>query len=263
MKSFSYDQVKIDKRSSLKISFQLAQAIKLMLLNHEITHHELLPSIHDMSDTIKVRKTDVEEAYQMLIDEKFVTKQDGKHHVNYFHFSANFFLDVVPLIDAIRQMGMVATTKTIYKKVVSLPTELHTLPQVDVENKYLCIKRLYYGNDVPLVILEMYMPYPRFKDLDLNVNNHEGIYEYIYKEHNIKVSSSTRTFKVVNIDKENAKLLNMLPHTASYQGISIAYDQHKKMVDITRSWSIINYFFEMEYSKEDIDKIVAQHLFFI
>lgn len=263
MNPFSYDQIKIDKRSSLKISYQLAQSIKLMLLNHEMTYNESLPSIVDMSQSLGIRKTDVEEAYQLLLDEKFITKVDQMFHVNYFHFSANFFLDVVPLIDAIRQMGMEATTKTLSKKVVNLPSELQLSPQLSNDNKYINIKRLYYGNGIPLVVLDIFMPYNRFIDLDLNVGDHEGIYEHLYKVHDIKVTSSTRTFKVINIDKENAKILNMLPQTASYQGVSITYDQHKEIVDITRSWSIINYFFEMEYSKEDIEKIVAHHLFFI
>jgi DNA-binding GntR family transcriptional regulator len=160
-------------------------------------------------------------------------------------------------------MGMEATTKTLSKKVVNLPSELQLLPQLSNDDKYINIKRLYYGNGIPLVILDIFMPYNRFQDIDLNVSNQEGIYEHLYKFHDIKVTSSTRTFKVINIDKENAKILNMLPQTASYQGVSITYDQHKKIVDITRLWSIINYFFEMEYSKEDIEKIVAHHLFFI
>jgi len=263
MNPFPYDDIKIDKRSSQEIFYQLAQSIKIMLLNHKMAYQDTLPSIQDMSAALNIRKTDVEKAYQLLIDEKFMTKIDCAYHVNYFHFSANFFLDVVPLIEAIRQMGMDPSTKTISKKVVKTPSNLSLPPHLNVDEKFIYIKRLYLGNSLPLVVLDIYLPYNRFKDLDIDFGNSEGIYEYIHKKHGILASSSDRTFKVVNMDKENAKLLNMMPQTAGYQGLSITYDQHKKIIDITRSWSIINYFFEMEYTKEDIDKIIKHHLFFI
>jgi len=263
MNAFSYENIKIDKRSSQEISYQLAQSIKILLLNHKMTYQEILPSVQDMSYALNIRRSDVEKAYQLLMNEKFVSQINHDFYVNFFHFSANFFLDVIPLIQAIRQIGMEPSTKTISKKIVKIPVDFPVSPKINKDEKYIYIKRLYLGNGVPLVILDIFLPYNRFKDIDLNVGNNEGIYEYFHKKFDIRISSSDRKFKVVNIDKENAKLLNMMPQTASYQGISITYDQHKHIVDITRSWSIINYFFEMEFSKEDIEKIIKHHLFFI
>jgi GntR family transcriptional regulator len=263
MITFPYESIKIDKRSAHPIHTQLAQSIKLLVYNNQLAYKSILPSIFDVSAELKIRKSDVEKAYQMLQDEKYVTFKNQEYIINYFHFSANFFLDVVPLFEAIRNMGMTPSVKTLSKKLQKFPKDLTISANLNPQEKYYVYKRLYLGNDIPLIILESFIPQQKFPNLDHTMKDDEPLYEAFYKYYQIRIASSDRLFKVVTLDKENASLLKTIPGTASYQGISVGYDSTKTIIDITRSWSIINYFFEIEYDRDEIEKIIHNHLFFI
>ncbi|MDX9691091.1 MAG: GntR family transcriptional regulator [Acholeplasmataceae bacterium] len=263
MMTFPYEKIKVDRRSAQPISLQLAQSIKVLITNNELSYQNQLPQLNDMSTTLMIRKTDIEKAYQMLVDEKFLLKKNHEYTINYFHFSANFFLDVIPLFEAIRLMGMTPKMKTISIKRQLLPTELKLYSKISADEKHWAIKRLYYGNDIPLVILESFLPESKFPDLDKIINDNEPLYEALFSRYQTRITSSNRIFKVINLDKDSAHHLHTIPGSASYQGLSLAYDPSHNLVDITRSWSIINYFFEIEYNRQEIEKVMSNHLYFI
>ena len=257
------EKIKIDKRSALPITTQLMQSFKMMMLNHDITYMDQMPTIPDLASFLKIRKSDIENAYHVLMSEKYIVKKEQNYYVDFFHFSANFFLRLIKLYDAIKDMGMTPSMKTLIKKTTFLPKEFHVNEKISMDEKYYQIKRLYLGNDTPLIILDTYLPVSRFEGLINYINDGEALYETLYKYYQTPVVSSKRTFSVINLDKETSKTLKTMPHTASYYGASISYDRHHQIVDFTRSWSTINYFFEIELEREDIEKAIKHHLYFI
>lgn len=68
---------------------------------------------------------------------------------------------------------------------------------------------------------------------------------------------------VINLPREDAKILNAAVDTASYQVVSIAFDQHKKLIDISRSISTMNQYFEVDFDEKDIQYITKNHFFYM
>ena len=257
------EKIKIDKRSSLPIHIQLIQSLKTLMLSHDISYMDKLPDINDLSNVLKIRKSDIDLAYQRLLNENYIHKKDTLYYVNYFHFSANFYLKVIKLYDAIKDMGMTPSMKSLVKKSTHLPMELRKHLTVNSDCKYYQIKRLYYGNNTPLIILDTYLLASKFENLLSHINDGEALYETLFKHYDVSVASSKRIFSVTNLDKETAEQLNTVLNTASYYGISISYDKNNQLVDITRSWSSSNYFFEIELKREEIEKMIRNHLYYI
>ncbi len=256
-------QLKVDKRSAESIPIQLAQSIKSLLSEHETYYLDILPSVSDIAFSLNISEVLVQEAYQKLIDEKFVQKQGEKYIVNYFHLSSNYYLKFMSINQTISSLGMSPSFKTISKSYQKLPNHLRIDNQVKNDNDYLCLKRIYYGNSIPLVILNTYIPLSQYDAIEKFIDENNSLLEIIDKEFGRKVHYAHRIFSVVNLNSKQASLLNSSYNSASYQVSSITFDQHKNFIEVSDSWSIMNYFFELDLTREELLKIKKNNLFYI
>lgn len=263
MKNIFIDNLKIDKRSNYPIASQLVYSIKMILTDQGVNYLDVLPSIQEVSSHLSIRKSDVLEAYDHLIAERYVIKQDDDYVVSYLHLSGEFYLKVIKIYDAIAQMGLKPSFKNILLKKTKLPLDLKAYINHSSKESYFNIKRVFYGNDIPLLVTDAYLPFSKFPEIDKNFSVDHTIYDELQKLYDIKVHKIKKLFTVVNLDKTNSTLLNLAHDVASYQTISIAYDQNHEFVEISKSWATFNYFFELNYNKEELQLIFDRHLFFI
>lgn len=257
------EKIKIDKRQSNPIHLQIFQAIKSLLINQEIKYMEALPSIEELANFLEVEITDVKQAYHRLTFENFFHLEHGEYFANYVNLSSDYYLKVSKLYDIIKNLGLTPSIKTIKKRVTSLPFNLAVDQAIDPNETYILLKRIYYGNEIPLALMDIYLPQSRFEGIDNAKYDEKPLYESIFFNYGKLISSGRRLMSVVNLTREDAKILNAAQDTASYQVISVALDQDKKLIDVSRSISTMNQYFEVDFEEEDINKITKNHFFYI
>lgn len=257
------EKIKIDKRQSVAVDLQLYHSIKSLLIDQEIKYMQELPSISQLAEFLEVHVVDVKQAYQRLAFENFFHIENGVHYANYVYLSSDYYLKLSRLYDIIKNLGLTPSIKTIKKKVTSLPLQLVVDKSIDSNETYILLKRIYYGNNIPLALMDIYLPQSRFDGIDHIDFDEKPLYEAIYFTFGKLISSGRRFMNVINLSREDAKILNSQQDTASYQVISYALDQEKKLIDVTRSISTMNQYFEVDFTSDEIDKITKNHFFYI
>lgn len=257
------NKIKIDKRQSTPIALQIAQSIKGLLIDQQIGYMDHMPTTEDLSDYLEVNLADVKQAYHRLVVENLLHQEQGLYYANYVNISSDYYLKVTKLYDVIKNLGLTPSIKTIKKRVTELPIQLALDPSIDVTIPYVQLRRIYYGNDIPLALMDIYLPQESFQGIESMNFDEKPLYEAIFFTYGKLISSGRRLMSVINLSREDAKLLNAAVDTASYQVVSIAFDQHKKLIDISRSISTMNQYFEVDFDEKDIQKITKNHFFYI
>lgn len=256
-------KIKIDKRQATPIALQIAQSIKNLLIDQQIKYMHQMPSLEELGQHLDVSKEDVKQAYHRLIVENLLHQEQGVYYANYINLSSDYYLKVTKLYDVIKNFGLTPSIKTIKKRVTDLPHGLALDPLIDPNIPYVQLKRIYYGNDIPLALMDIYLPQESFKGIETMNFDEKPLYEAIFFTYGKLISSGRRLMSVINLPREDAKILNAAVDTASYQVVSIAFDQHKKLIDISRSISTMNQYFEVDFDEKDIQYITKNHFFYI
>lgn len=257
------DKIKIDKRQSTPVDLQIFQTIKSLLSDQAIAYLEQMPSIEDLSRDLDVSQDDVKNAYQRLISENLFHTENGKYYANYVTFSSNYYVKPSKLYDIIIKLGLTPSIKTIKKRVTTLPLSLQIESSLKNEDLYIHLKRIYYGNAIPLALMDTYLPYKDFHKIEDLITDEKPLYEIVFNEAGKLISSGKRLMTVVNLSREDAKILNAARDIASYQVISSTYDQNHRLVDISRSISTMNQYFEVDFNEDEVKKIAKNHFFYI
>jgi GntR family transcriptional regulator len=257
------DKIKIDKRQSTPIPLQIFQVIKALLVDQQINYLEQLPQIEEIASYFEVDSKDVKEAYSRLVSENLLHVEQEKYYANYVTFSSDYYIKPSKLYDIIIKLGLTPSIKTIKKRVTVLPFHLQIESSIKNDDTYIHLKRIYYGNDVPLALMDTYLPYKTFHNIEHLIVDEKPLYDIIFNEAGKLVSSGKRLMTVVNLAREDAKILNAARDTASYQVVSSTYDQHHHLIDISRSISTMNQYFEVDFNEDDIQKIAKNHFFYI
>ena len=263
MKQSLLNFIKIDKRQSSPIHLQIVHAIKQLATDRKMNYLDELPSIDELSQTLKVRSDEVRNAYQKLLIENFIRFDDEKYYVNYINFSSDYYIKVSRLYEIILDLGLTPSIKTIKKKITSLPIHLAVDPRIDPNESYVLLKRIYYGNDIPLALMDIYLPQATYQGIEKMPIDDKPLYEAIFASYQKMISSGRRLMSVVNLSRDDAKHLNAVRDVASYQVVSVSFDQHKNLIDITRSISTMNQYFEVEFDEHDIERITKNHFYYI
>ncbi|HAX02710.1 MAG: hypothetical protein A2Y45_05025 [Tenericutes bacterium GWC2_34_14] len=257
------EKIKIDKRQATPYHLQISYAVKQLLIDQQVKYMEKLPSITELANYLEINETDVKQAYHRLLVENLLHSEQGEYYANYINFSSDYYLKVSKLYDIIKGLGLTPSIKTLKKKITSLPSTLAVDPSIDPLETYILLKRIYYGNDIPLAVMDIYLPQTSFSGIDAMNFDEKPLYEAIYFTYGKLLSSGRRLMSVVNLSREDAKILNSAIDIASYQVISVSRDQHGKLIDVSRSISTMNQYFEVDFDENEIKQITQNHFFYL
>ncbi len=197
----------IDKKDSLhtpkyiKIAENIRQEIDSNLSVGEKTYSE-----KEIMDKYGVSSTTARKALEVLRNEKIVERIQGKGTFVIHKKVMRSLRKIVSFTENMERQNIIPSTKMLEKEILNDYTKYHKKLQLSPGDKILKLKRLKFGNGVPLAIDYRYINLKYCPDIfekDLN----SSLYK-IYSHYNIKIAHSTQYLELVFMDKENAKLLN-------------------------------------------------------
>jgi DNA-binding GntR family transcriptional regulator len=240
----NYELISIDRRSKKPYDVQIKESIKALILDQTFYYQDLLPNPKDLASHLHMDFSIVDAAYKHLIKENHIKKTDLGYEVAYLELTNYFFDRNTAIYDAIIALGLSPSIECVTRKIVELSKkEAESLGFYNTK-KFLYINRIYKGNQRPLIILENYLPMDIFPDIDQKLKGDEPLNAFLFATYGLYAMESHRVTKSVNLSPDVAKFLNEPAYAPSISSTNHVYDQHQRLIDFGRSFSISSYYFQ-------------------
>lgn len=157
-------------------------------------------------DIYYVSRSTVRQAVDQLVRDGILEKRHGKGTYVKIKPIQDWLGSLSSTTETIQRMGMNAGARLIDTKILRLEEPLKS--KIGLESVY-CFKRVRYANDIPIGIENNYYPVDIGKILCEYNLNVETFYELLERNLGIKINEAEQIIKAGNINKEDAKLLDV------------------------------------------------------
>ncbi len=222
--------IKVDKRSNYPIFQQLFMSIFYLILNRQLEHYQSLPSIERLSKHLSIDQKEVDQAYQLLVDNHFIDKGDKGYFVSYVEISSDLFAKNSTLSESILKSGKKPSNKLISAKKIKGTPDIYGRSNFDKTESLFEIKRIFFADNIPVFIVTTYISLARLPKLDEYYNEETPIYQIYKEKYNIDYSDSHRHIKVIALSAKDAKIFNDVPGTATFLTTYYFSDQHARQI---------------------------------
>jgi len=228
----------IKEKGSIPKYLQLSEWIRRMIEKGRYAIGERLPSEIELSHMFNLNRNTVRQAILKLVNEGLVIKKNGvgtfvssidNHRVKYP------LKNITSLTYEFTKLGISMKTVTVSKKVITTTTDIAEKLMLGGENRAIQIKRIRYGNDIPLVIERSYLPYREYKNL-LNMDIPDSLYSLLIKEFGVTLERSVQTLRSIELPDNDAELLEVESGFPAMFQESIIYDEQNIAVELLHSY---------------------------
>ncbi len=236
-----FSNILIDKRKKDSDIQQLYNQIKHNISQQIYEEGYILPNVSEIANKLNLADSDIQELLEKIAKEGYLVAQKQRYTVKFLRLTDTYFETIIPLNRAIEIAGYQSKFETLEQSICkTLPDYFKFVDTKDIEFFYY-VKRLFYADDKPIFILEMYYNSSIF-DNDKHINFKDmKTFEYLEKEKHLIMSRSVRHIKIVNPEASISKLLNIAEGSATTQIHSITYDQNGNFVEVAVGHAHVNY----------------------
>jgi DNA-binding GntR family transcriptional regulator len=227
-----------DTRKKMPLSEQFAEGIKILVAERKLTFGHYFDSIENIAEDFSLEKSIFLEGFKLLEKQGFVKFIDHAYQLLPVMLTQDFNHQVIPLYQAIKEAGYEANINTVDIKLVQkLPKVFKDF--IQDKQDYIYIKRVYYANKMPMVVLEGYYPKKYFPG---DVSKYKDTLFYkVYLELGHQLKASKRIINVVHPNKDVNELLYHPHEVASIQYISKLMNQNDEILEYSVSHASMNY----------------------
>jgi len=224
----------IDRRSKTPLYQQIEIELRLSMMRGILLQGTILPSAHDFASELGVEENDVLLAYQALAKANHLIQKQQGWSVNYGKISQLIFRDFMSLHDIIQLSGSTPSISTL-----ALKKDHKITKDIGIKipfSEILYTRRLYFGNDIPQVLMDCYFAQDLFPDFEEVLETNTPYYELFETKYHIEVSRSERTLEAGNLRKKEAELLNVPTGSAYCYSIVKTFDHLERLIEVDVCW---------------------------
>lgn len=229
----------LDLRKKQPVKVQMMDQIKSKIAMNELPAGYTFDDIHTICKTYDVEIQDVEACFKQLIQDGYLIKINDTYQVKPFMLSYNFFEKILSIHDAISHSGFTPSYKVIRMK------EVQTLPAfflpAEKNESYLCIEKVYYANQTPIIYLESYYPMQYLADMPKELIASMPIYQYLHQEKHIDIIRTDRDLFAEPAPKSINKQLLQPENTTTIKMVSTAFDKENKAIEYAIGYASMRY----------------------
>lgn len=219
----------VDVDSSVPLYSQVKEDLLRRIQGGELPPGSRIPSEKELTKAYGVSTITIRRAVAELVEESTLERKQGKGtFVLRRSFKRSFKPLAVSFSEVCRNNNMRASARLIQGEIIhEAAADIFRQLELPVGSPLVCVKRLRYVDDQPIVIETCWFPlrYAYLLELDLD---HESMYRTLQareKDLRIIVKTGERIIRLVTADKEEAKLLNVRPGSALLSMESVCYDE--------------------------------------
>lgn len=226
--------ITLDRRSKTPLSQQLEIDLRLKMIRGELQPGAVMPSESSLSAELGISNGDVLKAYEALMNGNHLTLKNETWVVSFGKVSRIIFEKFTSLVDIIKLAGSTPKIKTLaVSKDYKTPKDLSVQMPL---GKILYARRLYYGNDKPMVLVDCYFPQDLFPGFDVILKSDEPYYDLFKSKFNLEFSRSERTIEALNLKKKEAEIFDVPVGSAYSYSIVKTYDILNRLIEVNVCW---------------------------
>jgi GntR family transcriptional regulator len=231
--------VEIARGSGAKPKYlQLSDWLRGMIEKGRYSIGERLPSEMELSRMFSLNRNTVRQAILQLVNDGLVLKKNG---VGTFVTSrvddrVEYSLkNITSLSQEFSKLGITPKTRIISKKVITPTDDLSEKLMLGSDRRAIQIKRLRYGNGIPLVLERSYLSYREYRRI-LNMKLPESFYQLLIREFGVNLDHSMQTLRSIQLPDRDAQLLEVEAGFPATLQESIIYDSNNITVELLHSY---------------------------
>jgi GntR family transcriptional regulator len=226
--------ITLDRRSKTPLSQQLEIDLRLKMIRGELQPGAVLPTEKSLSAELGISSEEVLKAYEALENGNHLAKKNSTWVVSFGKVSRIIFEKFTSLVDIIKLAGSTPRIKTLL-----VNKDFKVSKDIGVEmplGKILYARRLYYGNDKPMVLVDCYFPLDLFPGFDEILRADEPYYDLFKSRFNLEFSRSERTIEALNLKKKEAEIFEVPVGSAYSYSIVKTYDTLNRLIEVNVCW---------------------------
>lgn len=231
----SQKSFELDQESGIPLYVQIKEELIKKIHNNEYEVNDQLPPETELIDFYGVSRTTIRRTIDTLVNEGYLKVKRG---VGTFIRKPNMNLwDLAELRsfnEEVSRQGLVGKTKMINMEIVETDDHLKNIFG-NAYQLYYRLDRLRYIEDEPSILVTTFIP----KDLAPNINQFNfaevSLFKILSNEYKFKIDHAVRTFRAINVSKEDAALLKIKTNCAIQLVDTVTYDDLGRVIDYSIS----------------------------
>jgi DNA-binding GntR family transcriptional regulator len=222
----------LERSGPIPLYFQVAQKIESAIMDGELPAGSRLENEVALGDRLGLSRPTVRRAIQELVDKGLLVRRRGIG-TQVVHGQVTRGVELTSLFEDLTRSGKKPSTKMLEVKEVKADSKMAEILAVALGSPILYVKRLRLADNVPVSILENWLP-ADFVDLDRNAMVEHGLYQLLRSRGvNIRVAkqrigarkSTTLESGLLEIDK-NSAVLTMDRTAYDNSGRAVEFGHH-------------------------------------
>lgn len=233
--------IQLDKRRNQPVDKQLEISMYSAIMSRTFPENYTLPIPSSLATSLLISEEDVQHAYDALFKANIIEILNNNYSIkkNIISTASNYALRAI--LDSIKLIGLEPAVIHIDQVIYADKALKRFQNEFDEEDKVLTVKRIYTGNDHPLVYLEESLSLKYFPGMDKLDLSDFLFYPYIFKTYP-DTYTMKRELTIDSLPKEIALTLNHNEGIPAIHTISRSYNSSNHLVEYTEIWSIADYF---------------------
>jgi DNA-binding GntR family transcriptional regulator len=222
----------LERSGPIPLYFQVAQKIESAIMDGELPAGSRLENEVALGDRLGLSRPTVRRAIQELVDKGLLVRRRGIG-TQVVHGQVTRGVELTSLFEDLTRSGKKPSTKMLEVKEVKADSKMAEILAVALGSPILYVKRLRLADNVPVSILENWLP-ADFVDLDRDAMIEHGLYQLLRSRGvNIRVAkqrigarkSTTLESELLEIDK-NSAVLTMDRTAYDNSGRAVEFGHH-------------------------------------
>ncbi len=227
-----YELIKVDKRQNTPLKFQLMNQLRLAIYDYQLSDKFVMPSIQDLSKTFMMQEKDVEIALKTLQKEGLLEPfKKNEYVVSHKRHSNEFMAKAFLLFQYLKKLGLEPAIVTLEQSTILADETIAKKMNIQVGDRLLYLKRIYSGNQKPMVFLESFLNVSLMPAIEKIVFTTQPHVEVILKHYSLEPYRSVRENHVIALNQEQAKGLQDMENSPCHQVEVWTYDKTGKLMD--------------------------------
>lgn len=227
--------ITIDYNSPTSIYQQIADQIKANIERKILKPGDKIPSEKWFVENLEVARGTVRKAISLLVKDGTLEKFQGKGtFVTKPEISYPFAQELVSYAETMKSKNIKFITEVLTNKKVLAPPQIQKKLKLKENKEVLYLERLRTVEDVPALWSYNWISLDRCPGLEKIDFNKTALFDAIEKNAGIKIRYGIRDFSACNLNKEQAKIMELSNNDAVLNLNQVTFDSNDEPIETSR-----------------------------
>lgn len=217
--------MKLEQNSLTPLYEQLKNAIKNDIKANIYRPGDRMPSEPELEKTYHVSRITVRRAVKELCEEEILVRKQGKGTFVLNTALQNRIDRLGGFHDSMEAQGRTVRMEILERSVIHVKPSYARDLQIAGDEDVLCLKRVMYADDIPLMVDTCYLPMKRFRGIYDKLEGDFSIFRILQNDYGVTLSRYYKVLKVRKATKEIAQYLKCRIGEPMFDLFKITYNE--------------------------------------